>query len=185
MFLSVKWGAHVCFKTPLSNETTLSPRCFSTEVPCLFSGLQNSNSNNNNKKSREGCFSLAWSRRVNLDYGNYQLLRKIYYRQGRYYILLCGEERYRNAFRGTKKGGGVRNKWKFVVGRYECLNDEWPPWLFLMICVASVYKFGQHEFIRISPKKVFQCGPINFWQMKWNIKSDFSALFQFPPLGNQ
>lgn len=66
---------------------------------------------------------LAWSRRVNLDYGNYQLLRKIYYRQGRYYILLCGEEqRHRNAFRGMKRGVG--NKWKFVVGRYECLNDE-------------------------------------------------------------
>lgn len=55
--LSVKWGAHVCFKTPLSNETTLPPRCFSTEVPCLFSGLQNSN-NNIKKKVGRGAFSL-------------------------------------------------------------------------------------------------------------------------------
>lgn len=53
--LSVKWGAHVCFKTPLSNETTLPPRCFSTEVPCLFSGLQNSN---NKKKVGRGASNL-------------------------------------------------------------------------------------------------------------------------------
>lgn len=130
------------------------------------------------KNKKQGGVLLAWSRRVNLDYGNYQLLRKIYYRQGRYYILLCGEERHRNAFRGMKRG--VRNKWKFVVGIYECLNDEWHTMIiFDDLCGISL-EIWSARIHKDLPKKVFQCGPINFWQMKWNIKADFSVLFPFP-----